>query len=94
MDELKEIGIEKSEEGPVMIPIDKAMEFANSLLAGAKTIYSIRDGLEVMKLGLDSENEKIKKKVEEGATVNVGEIGAPTQQTSQVQSATQTPTSS
>ena len=37
-----------------MIPLDKAMSVANTLLAGAKTIYSVRDGLEVMKQGLDA----------------------------------------
>ena len=49
VDELAKYGIEVSEDGPVMIPLDKAMKAAGSLLANAKTIYSIRDGLEVMR---------------------------------------------
>ena len=51
-EELAKYGIQASEEGPVMIPLDKAMQVASSLFSGAKTIYSIRDGLEVMRQGL------------------------------------------
>lgn len=49
VEELGKFGIEVSKEGPVMIPLDKAMSVANTLLSGAKTIYSVRDGLELMK---------------------------------------------
>lgn len=55
VDELAKYGIQMSEEGPVMIPLDKAMAAASALLKGAKTIYSIRDGLEIMRKGLDTE---------------------------------------
>lgn len=43
-----------------MIPLDKAMKVANSLLSEAKSIYSIRDGLEVMSQGLKTETDKLK----------------------------------
>ena len=49
-----------SEEGPVMIPLDKAMAAASDILKGAKTIYAVRDGLEVMRRGLDSETQNLK----------------------------------
>lgn len=65
-DELSQFGIEISPNGPVMVSIDKAMAAASQLLQGAKTIHSIRDGLEVMKMGLQSETAKLKKKREEG----------------------------
>lgn len=39
---------------------------AGDLLNGAKTIHSVRDGLEVMRTGLDTETEKLKKRREEG----------------------------
>ena len=61
LDEMAKFGIEVSEDGPVMIPLDKAMAAAKGLLAGAKTIYSVRDGLEAMRRGLDSETQKIRK---------------------------------
>ena len=47
-----------------MIPLEKAMAVSNSLLQGAKTIHSIRDGLEVMKEGLNSETENLRKRRE------------------------------
>lgn len=74
-DELAKYGIEMSEEGPVMIPLDKAMEVASSLLQGAKTIYSIRDGLEVMRQGLVTETGNLKKRREEGVPVAVAQTG-------------------
>ena len=54
-EELSKFGIEVSEEGPVMIPMEKALQISNALLQGAKTVISIRDGLEVMRQGLDTE---------------------------------------
>ena len=43
MEELAKHGIQVSEDGPVMIPLDKAMAAAGTLLQGAKTIYSVRE---------------------------------------------------
>ena len=65
--ELGKYGIEVSKEGPVMIPIDKAMEITNALLQEAKTIYSVRDGLEVMRNGLDSETKNLQKRRDGGS---------------------------
>ena len=48
-EELSKYGIKMSEDGPVMIPLKQAIEVSNALLTGAKTIYSVRDGLELMK---------------------------------------------
>lgn len=42
------------------------MDVSNALLSGAKTIYSVRDGLELMKQGLDSETQRLKKEREGG----------------------------
>ena len=58
-----------------MIPMDKAMEVANALLTGAKTVHTIRDGLEVMKQGLDSETETLRKRREEGPPMAVVQSG-------------------
>ena len=66
---MKKHGITKSETGPVMIPMSKAMELATSLFEGAKKIYSIRDGLEVMRLGIDYETEELRKRKAGGANV-------------------------
>lgn len=68
-EELAEAGIEVSEDGPVMIPLSSAMEISNKLLAGAKTVYSVRDGLEVMRQGLESEAQKMKAMREGGIPV-------------------------
>ena len=65
-EEMAKYGIQMSKDGPVMIPLDKAMEAAGSLFQGAKTIHSIRDGLEVMKEGLVTETNNLKKRREEG----------------------------
>ena len=54
-EELGKYGIKMSEDGPVMIPLKQAMEVSNALLTGAKTIYSVRDGLELMRQGLVTE---------------------------------------
>ncbi len=70
-DELKKYGIEFSQDGPVMIPLDKVMAAAADLLQGAKTIHSVRDGLELMKQGLDSETQKLKKQREEGTPIQM-----------------------
>ena len=70
-DELAQYGIEVSEDGPVMIPLDKAMQAAGSLLTNAKTIYSVRDGLEVMRQGLKTETNKLKDQRKEGQPVAV-----------------------
>ena len=75
VEELAQYGIEVSEDGPVMIPLDKAMKAAGSLLANAKTIYSVRDGLEVMRQGLKTETNKLKEQRKEGQPVAVVEIG-------------------
>lgn len=75
VDELAKYGIEVSEDGPVMIPLDKAMKAAGSLLANAKTIYSIRDGLEVMRQGLATETNKLKQQNKEGKPVAVAQVG-------------------
>ena len=74
-DELAQYGIEVSEDGPVMIPLDKAMAAAKSILAGAKTIYAVRDGLEVMRQGLAVETSELKKRREEGPGLVVASIG-------------------
>lgn len=71
IDELAKYGIKVSEEGPVMIPLDKAMQAASELLKGAKTIHSIRDGLEVMRKGLESETQTLKKRREGGVPMAV-----------------------
>lgn len=71
VEELAKYGIQMSEEGPVMIPLDKAMAAASELLKGAKTIHSIRDGLEVMRKGLDSETQRLKTRREEGVPIAV-----------------------
>ncbi len=60
-EEIEKYGIEMSKDGPVMIPLAKAMQAAGDLFKGAEYIHSIRDGLEVMRLGLDHETEKLKK---------------------------------
>lgn len=60
-EEIEKYGIEMSKDGPVMIPLAKAMQAAGELFKGAEYIHSIRDGLEVMRLGLDHETEKLKK---------------------------------
>ena len=57
---MSKYGITMSEEGPVMIPLDKAMAAAGSLLRAAKSIHSIRDGLEVMRKGLEAETDKLR----------------------------------
>ena len=49
-----------------MIPLDKALEASKSIMSEAKTIHSIRDGLEIMKSGLDTETQTLKKKREGG----------------------------
>ena len=74
-DELAQYGIEMSEDGPVMIPLDKAMKAAGSLLANAKTIYSVRDGLEVMRQGLKTETNRLKEQNKNGQPVAVAETG-------------------
>lgn len=71
LDELAKYGIQVSEDGPVMIPLDKAMQAASDLLKGAKTIHSIRDGLEVMRKGLESETEVLKQRREGGVPTAV-----------------------
>ena len=53
--EMANLKLEYSKDGPVMIPMARAMEVASTLFNGRKTIYSIRDGLEVMKMGLVTE---------------------------------------
>ena len=75
VDELAQYGIEVSEDGPVMIPLDKAMQSAGSLLTNAKTIYSVRDGLEVMRQGLKTETNKLKDQRKEGQPLAVAEVG-------------------
>lgn len=70
-DELAKYGIEMSKDGPVMIPLDKALEASKSILGQAKTIHSIRDGLEIMKQGLDTETQDLKKRREGGIPVAV-----------------------
>ena len=60
-----------------MIPADKAMQIAKSLFAAAKTVYSIRDGLEVMKMGLDHENAELKKRNANGPAVAAVGVPAP-----------------
>jgi 2-hydroxychromene-2-carboxylate isomerase len=83
-EEMAKYGIKMSKDGPVMIPLDKAMEASSALLQGAKTIHSIRDGLEVMKDGLKTETANLKKRREEGppvAVVNQEEGGGAEQTT-------------
>ena len=61
-----------------MIPMDKAMQVANSLFQQAKSIYSIRDGLEVMSQGLKTETDNLKKRMENGmpgVVVQTGDDG-------------------
>ncbi len=74
-DELAQYGIEVSEDGPVMIPLDKAMKAAGSLLANAKTIYSVRDGLEIMRQGLKTETNRLKEQNKGGQPVAVAQVG-------------------
>jgi len=74
-EELAKNGITMSNDGPVMIPLDKAMAVSNSLLQGAKTITTIRDGLEVMRQGLDSETDNLKKRNNNGPQVVVMQSG-------------------
>ena len=74
-DELAKYGIEASEGGPVMIPLDKAMEAAKSILGGAKTIYAIRDGLEIMRQGLEVETGELKRRREGGMPVAAVQVG-------------------
>lgn len=69
--EMKKYGIEMSKDGPIMIPMDKAIDAVNSILNEAKTIHSIRDGLEVMKMGLDSGTMELKKRRENGIPVGI-----------------------
>lgn len=64
-----------------MIPLEKAMEVSNSLLKGAKTIHSVRDGLEVMKEGLVQETQNLKKRREGGVPVAVVSNTIQTEQT-------------
>ena len=64
--ELEKYGIQMSNDGPVMIPLDKALEVSKAIMSEAKTIHSIRDGLEIMKSGLDTETQTLKKKREGG----------------------------
>jgi hypothetical protein len=71
VEELAQYGIEMSEDGPVMIPLDKAMQAAGSLLQNAKTIYSVRDGLEIMRQGLKTETNRLKEQNKEGQPVAV-----------------------
>jgi len=52
-----------------MIPMDKAMLAASNLLRAAQTIYSVRDGLEVMRQGLDTETQTLKERREKGPNV-------------------------
>ena len=75
VDELAQYGIEVSEDGPVMIPLDKAMKAAGSLLQGAKTIYAVRDGLEVMRQGLATETSKLKARNKNGMPVALAQVG-------------------
>ena len=75
VEELAQYGIEVSEDGPVMIPLDKAMQAAGSLLTNAKTIYSVRDGLEVMRQGLKTETNRLKDQRKEGQPLAVAEVG-------------------
>lgn len=56
-----------------MISIDQALSVTNQLLSQAKTIYSIRDGLEVMRYGLAYETKKWEKLRESGYPVVVAE---------------------
>lgn len=71
-DELKKHGVERSTTGSIMIPLDKAMVVARSLFDGAKTMYTIRDGLEVMKEGLVDETANLRKKNKKGPNVAIG----------------------
>ena len=75
VDELAQYGIEMSEGGPVMIPLDKAMKAAGSLLQGAKTIYAVRDGLEVMRQGLATETGKLRERNKNGMAGAVAVAG-------------------
>ena len=58
-----------------MIPLDKAMKAAGAILTNVKTIYSLRDGLEVMRQGLKTETNKLKEQRKEGRPVAIAEIG-------------------
>lgn len=53
----------------MMISIDKAMSVASELFNGAKTIITIRDGLEVMRQGIDNETQDLKRRRGEGIPV-------------------------
>ena len=73
-EEISKYGIKVSEDGPVMIPLKNAMEISSSILNGAKSIYSVRDGLEIMRKGLDAETQTMKQKRTVGQMVRVGAI--------------------
>lgn len=75
LEELAKFGVTVSENGPVMIPMDKAMEMANAFIKGAKTIHSIRDGLEMMRVGLDGETKRLQGEREKGPPVAVMSTG-------------------
>lgn len=75
VEELAQYGIEMSEDGPVMIPLDKAMKAAGSLLQNAKTIYSVRDGLEIMRQGLKTETNRLKEQNKGGQPIAVAQVG-------------------
>lgn len=86
MDELSKYGVKVSEDGPVMIPIETAMKITSDLLQKAKTVTSIRDGLEVMKLGLEDETKELKRKRENGdmptTVINRNNVSQPRTQSS------------
>lgn len=73
-DELRKYGIEASTDGPVMIPLEKAMAAAGDLFRGAKTIHAIRDGLETMSQGLKTETGELKNRREKGIPTAVMEM--------------------
>ena len=73
-EEISKYGIKVSEDGPVMIPLKNAMEISSSILNEAKSIYSVRDGLEIMRKGLDAETQTMKQKRTVGQMVRVGAI--------------------
>jgi hypothetical protein len=71
VDELVKYGVNVSKTGPVMIPLENAMRAASDLLKGAQTIYTVRDGLEVMRRGLETETNTLKKRREKRTGVQV-----------------------
>ena len=75
VDEFKKYGIEVSQDGPVMIPLDKAMKVAGDLFANAKKIHSIRDGLEIIRTGLVNETHRLRERRERGYPV--ASVGIP-----------------